>query len=100
MKIMATYGELNFHEGQRKSTRVVQKDDGLTEIKKFKYAVPLDYHFDYRHIVDYYNDLIHMYPSLEKIRVTHYWSTRVFMFLLALSKVNTYLACGYFGWTK
>ena len=100
MKIMATYGELTFPDGQRESTRVVQKDDGTTEIKKFQYAVPFAYHFDYRHIVDDHNGLRHMYPSLEQIWVTHRWPTRVFTFLLALSEINTYLAFRFFVWSK
>ena len=37
---MATYGELALPERKWQSTRVVQKDDGYTNIKKFHYAVP------------------------------------------------------------
>ena len=71
MKIMTTYGEHTFPEGQRQSTRVVQKDNGSTKINKFQYAVPFAYHFYYRRIVDDHNGLRHMYPSLEQIWVTH-----------------------------
>ena len=96
MKIMATYVELTLPEGQRQSTRVVNKDDGSTNIKKFQYAVLFTYHFHYRHIVEDHNGLSHMYPSLEQICVTHRWPTRVSTFLLALYEVNTYLAFRYF----
>ena len=95
MKIMATHEELTLPEGQRKSTIVVRKDNGSTEINKFQDAVPFAYHFDYRNIVDNHNSLRHMYPSLEQIRVTHRWLTRVSTFLLDFSKVNTYLAFRY-----
>ena len=74
--------------------------NGSTEIKKFQYAVPFAYHFDYRHIVDDKNGLRHMYPSLEQIWVTNRWATCVFTFLSALSEVNTYLAFIYFVFTK
>ena len=100
MKIMATYGELTFPEGQRQSPRVVHKDDGSTEINKFHYVVPFAYQFDYRHIVDDHNGLRHMYHFLEHIWVNHRCPTRVFTLLLALSEVNTYLAFIYFVWTK
>ena len=100
MKIMATHEELTLPEGQRKSTIVVRKDNGSTEINKFQDAVPFAYHFDYRHIVDDKNGLRHMYPSLEQIWVTNFLATCVFKFLSALSKVITYLAFRYFVFTK
>ena len=100
MKIMATYVELTLPEGQRQSTRVVNKDDGSTNIKKFQYAVLFTYHFHYRHIVEDHNGLSHMFPSLEQIWVTHNWPTCVFTFILSLFEVNTYLAFRYFVCTK
>ncbi len=65
----------------------------------FKYKKPFDWHFRYRHSVDDHNNLRHALPSLEDTWVTQRWEIRVFAFLLAITEVNTYLACKYFVWT-
>jgi hypothetical protein len=46
----------------------------------------------YRHAVDDHNNLCHALPSIEDSWVTHRWEIRVFSFVLAISKVNAFLA--------
>jgi len=38
-------------------------------------------------------------PSMEDTWMTQRWEIRVFAFLLAITEVNTYLACKYFVWS-
>ena len=93
MKIMATGGVLAEDETCRVTYRV-SGDDRTT----FRYKKPFDWHFRYRHAVDDHNNLRHALPSLEDTWVTQRWEVRVFAFFLAITEVNTYLACKYFVW--
>ena len=97
MKIMATYGGLTAHEGQKESVRKWTVDGEPWE-SRFQYKIPFSNHFDFRHVVDDHNNLRHQQPSIEGTWTTHRWSTRVFSFLLAVSEVNAYLAFKYFVW--
>ena len=94
MKIMATGGVLEEDDTCRETFR----NSGDTRTT-FKYKKPFDWHFRYRHSVDDHNNLRHALPSLEDTWVTQRWEIRVFAFLLAITEVNTYLACKYFVWT-
>ena len=54
----------------------------------------------YRHAVDDHNNLRHALPSIEDSWVTHRWEIRVFLFVLAISEVNAFLALRYFTFAK
>ena len=57
----------------------------------FKYKLPFDWYFCYRHSVDYHNNLRHALPSILDKWVTYRWECRVFAFILAISDINTFL---------
>ena len=49
--------------------------------------------------MDDHNNLRHSLRSIEATWVTHRWATRVFSFVLSMTKVNCYLAFKYFVWS-
>ena len=65
-------------------------------VNKFKYKLPLDCHFRYRHAVDDHNNLRHSLPSIEDTWVIYLWECQVFAFILAISDVNIFLILRYF----
>ena len=93
MKLMATYGSLTYHCGEKENVRKVNG-----ERIEFKYTKPFSDHFRYRHAVDDHNNLRHSSPSLEDTWVTARWVNRVFSFLLAVTEVNLYLYLRYMIW--
>jgi hypothetical protein len=97
-KIMATYGSLASDDRWEMRSRRVTKSDGTVEKKYFKYILPFQNHFTYRHAVDDHNNHRHQVPSIEETWKTFRWENRVFAFLLALSEVNCWLALRYFVW--
>ncbi len=66
----------------------------------FWYAQPFDWHFCYRHAVDYHNNLRHALPSIEDLWTTTCWESCVFEFILALMEVNAFLSLRYFTFAK
>ena len=65
-------------------------------MKKFKYKLPFDWHFCYRHTVDDHNNLRHSLPLIEDTWMTDQWECRVFAFILTISEVNAFLILRYF----
>ena len=74
MKLMATYGSLTYHYGEKENVRKVSG-----ERIEFKYTKPFSDDFRYRHAVDDHNNLRHSSPSLEDTWVTARWVNRVFL---------------------
>jgi hypothetical protein len=60
----------------------------------FKYHEPFENHFLYRHAVDDHSNNRHSDICLEETWMTHRWENRVFAFILAITKLNTWLALG------
>ena len=79
------------------------KENGKDVVKNFKYNLPFDWHFCYRHVVDDHNNLRHELPSIEDTWMIHPWEFRVFAFISDISEVNAFLfyttlsAVGYIG---
>ena len=67
-----------------------RKENGENVVKKFKYKLPFDWHFRYRHAVDDHNNLRHSLPSIEDTWVTYRWEFQVFYFISAISEVNAF----------
>jgi hypothetical protein len=72
------------------------KENGLEVVRRSRYTCQFDWHFLYRHAIDDHNNLRHALPSIEDSWVTQRWEVRVFGFVLAITKVNTFLAVRYF----
>jgi hypothetical protein len=67
---------------------------------QFRYACPFNWHFRYQHAVDDHNNLCHGLPSVEDSWTTQQWEIQVFLFVLAISEVNAFLALRYFTFAK
>ena len=72
------------------------EENGEDVTKKFKYKLPFDWHFRYRHAVDNQKNLRHTFSSIKDTWVTDWWECRLFAFILATSEVNTFLILRYF----
>lgn len=96
MKVMSTYGALCPKPNQAETYR--KADDGSTVF--FKYAEVFGNHYQYRHIVDDFNNNRHRVPSIEGTWITLRWATRVFAFILACAEVNAFMAFKFFIWAK
>ena len=71
----------------------------------FKYTEVIANHYNYCGAVNEHNAYWHDCGknnglSLEETWKTTWWSNRVFVFILAVSEVNAYLAMRYFGELK
>ena len=97
--IMATYGSLQSHESFEVRSRRVPGPNGVIK-KKFRYIIPFENHYKYRHCIDDHNNHRHQIPSLESTWGTHRWENRAFAFLLAVTEVNIWLSLRYFVWEK
>jgi len=75
-------------------------EGGIEVVRRFRYACPFDWHFRYRHAVDDHDNLRHALPSVEDSWTTQRWEVRVFSLILAISKVNAFLALRYFTFAK
>ena len=64
MRIMSTDGRLLANDTCKETARI-WKENGEEMVKKFKYKLPFDWKFRYRHMVDYHNNLRHVLPSIE-----------------------------------
>ena len=63
MKIMYNCG-LFLADEKCKETVRRWKGNGEDVVNKFKYKLPFDWHFRYRHAVDDHNNLMHALPSI------------------------------------
>ena len=95
MRMMATSGRLLADETCKDTVRR-WKENGEEVVKKFKYKLPCDWHFRYRHVVDDPNNLRHSLPSIEDPWVTDLCECRVFAFIFPISEVNAFLIQHYF----
>mmetsp|Transcript_19630 Transcript_19630/g.42045 ORF Transcript_19630/g.42045 Transcript_19630/m.42045 type:complete len:293 (+) Transcript_19630:2219-3097(+) len=95
MKVMVTGGSLLSNNSCKEA---VHKwvEDGVKVVKKFRYALPFNWHFRYCHAVDDHNNLHHHTPSIEETCKTDRWEYCVFAFIIALSKVKSFLAIRFF----
>ncbi|KAL7460432.1 hypothetical protein ACHAXS_000883, partial [Conticribra weissflogii] len=91
MKMMATSGALVvWHWTVR----------GIAMRRVFTDTKPFHLHFKFRHVVDDHNNLQHALPSIEDSWRTNRWPVRVFLFILAITEVNTFLVMRLFNWEK
>ena len=97
-KIMANYGNLHSDDRWEERSRRETMEDGSIVKKYFKYILPFQNHFTWRHCVDDHNNHRHQVPSIEGTWKTITWENRVFAFILAISEVNCWLAVRYFVW--
>ena len=74
-----------------KETVRIWKGNGEDVVKKFKYKLPFDWRFCYRHASDDHNNLSNSFPSIEYTWVTDRWECRVFAFIFTISEVNAFL---------
>ena len=65
-------------------------------VKKFKYKLPFDWYFHYRHLVDDHDNIMHVLSSIEYKWMADRWECQVFAFILAISEVNAFLILRYF----
>lgn len=99
MQMMSTYG--TSEEMQAAGTRhSFTNDSGELTTKQFNYTEVYANHYCYRHQVDDHNNRRHSPVSLERTWATKYWPHRCFAHFLAVTEVNTNLACGYFSEQK
>jgi hypothetical protein len=99
MRMMATVGPLAVIDTCKEALRK-WTEGGIEVVRRFKYACPFDWHFCYCHAVDDHNNLRHALPSIEDSWATQRWEIRVFLFVLAISEVNAFLALWYFTFAK
>ena len=98
MKMMATGGAL-FTDGCREVVRHwTVRGNAMRRV--FTYTKPFHLHFKFRHVVDDHNKLRHALPSIEDSWRTNRWPVRVFLFILAITEVNTFLVMCWFNWEK
>ena len=95
MKMMATGGPLIANETCKEQKRRFV-EDGVEVSRTFKFPLPYDWHYKYRHAIDDHNNLRHSLPSIEGTIMTTRWELRVFSFLLAVSEVNAFLTYRFF----
>ena len=93
-KIMASYGNMLSDPGWEERSR---REHGGGK-KHFKYILPFQNHFKFRHSVDDHNNHRHQVPSWEGTFKTIVWENRVFTFVVAISEVNAWLAFRFFVW--
>jgi hypothetical protein len=99
MRMMTTGGLMTTFESCKESVRW-WIDRGVKVVCRFCYACPFDWHFRYRHAVDDHNNLWHGFPLFEDSWNTMRWENCVFLFVLAITEVNAFLALWYFSFAK
>ena len=72
------------------------KENGEDVVKKFKYKLPFDWHFRYRHVVEDQKNLRHALSLIQDTWMTDRWYFRVFAFIFSISEVNAFLILRYF----
>ena len=98
LRIMDTGGRL-LEDDKCKETVIIWKENG-DAVKNFKYKVPIDWYFYYRHAVDDHNNLRNSLPSIEVTWVTDWWECWLFAFILAISEINEFLITCYFVYCR
>ena len=71
MRMMDTGGHI-LKDDIFKETVRIRKENGEDVMKNFKYKLPFDWHFCYRHAVDDHNNLRHTLPSIEDTSFTRW----------------------------
>jgi hypothetical protein len=99
MRMMATGGPLRAYK-TCKDAVCNWVEGGIKVVQWFRYRCPFDWHFCYCHAVDNHNNLFHDLPLLEDSWITQQWEVQVFLFILAISKVNAFLALWHFTFAK
>ena len=89
MRMMDTGGIL-LEDDTCKETVRRWKENVENVVNKFKYKLPFDSNFHYRHAVDNQNNLRYTLTSIEDTWVTHWWECWVFDFILDISEVNVF----------
>ena len=77
-----------------------REDVGIEVVHWFRYACHFDFHFRFHHKVDDHSNLYHGLPSIEDSWNMMSLEIRVFLFVLAITKVNAFLALRYFTSAK
>ena len=95
MRMMATAGSFLGYDKLKETVRR-WKGNGEDVVKKFKYKLPFYWHFCCQHSVDNHNNLRRTLPSIEDTCMTDWWECRIFAFILAISKFNTFLILFHF----
>ena len=99
MRMMSSGGPLTVYPTCKEAV-CKWMEDGIEVIRRFRYTCPFDWHFHYRHTADNHNNLHHGLPTVEDSWITQRWEVQVFSFVLAISKVNAFLALWYFTFAK
>ena len=91
MKMMAMGGPLLANEscGEQKWKWT---EGGVERVQTFRFPCPYNSHYKFRHAVDNHNNLHHALPLIEHTITTNRWEICVFLFVLAVTEVNAYLA--------
>ena len=87
MKIMSNDGRLLVDYTCKEIVRR-RKENGENVVNNFKYKLPFDWYFRYRHAVDNHNNLRHALPSTEDTCITDWCRCCLFTFILSISEVN------------
>jgi hypothetical protein len=95
---MSAYGGLTIDPRDIPASRTYLNDKGDSVTKLFFYTQPFFNHIKFRYSCDDHNNNRHQVPSIEGTWITSRWANRVFSFILAISKVNSFLAFQYFIW--
>jgi len=95
MKMMATGGPLILNDSCKMQRRT-WTEAGLNIVKSFQFLLLYDWHYKYHHAVDNHNNLRHSLPSIEHTITMTCWEMCVFLFVLAVSEVNAFLAYSFF----
>ena len=69
-------------------------------VKRFKYKLPFDWRFCYRHAINDHNNLKNALPSIEDTWMTDWWECQVFAFILNISEGNEFMIIHYFVYCK
>ena len=75
-RMIATGGRLLADDTQNENV-IRWKENREDLVKKFKYKMLFDWHFCYRHAVDYHKNLRHSMPSIEDTWVTSYHEAKI-----------------------
>ncbi len=98
MRMMSLGGPLAAYDTCKEAVRKWM-EGGIEVVHWFKYACPIDWNFCYRHTVDNRKNLCHGF-LIEDSWTTLQWEVQVFLFVLAISKMNAFLALRYFTFAK
>jgi hypothetical protein len=95
MLMMATNGLLGGNESCRMAS-CWWNEGGVEVVWTFHYTCPFDWHFQYWHAVDDHNSPQLGLPLIKDSWTMQWWETHVFLFILAITKVNAFFCLQYF----